>query len=80
MGPDKSKLAFAPGDNTHHNNYGSYELARCVVEGIRSAKLDLAKELAEDVAAGFDPGRPDSMEMFDVPPSPAAAVAKPEGN
>ena len=82
MGPDKSKQAFAPGDNTHHNNYGSYELARCVVEGIRSAKLDLAQELAEDVPAGFDPSRPDPMETFDVPASPGAAAAakKPEGN
>src|SRR5213075_1267148 len=25
-GPDKSSLAFAPGDRSHHNNYGSYEL------------------------------------------------------
>lgn len=79
MGPDKSKLAFAPGDNTHHNNYGSYELARCVVEGIRAAKLDLAKELADD-AGTFDPSRPDAMETFDVPPSPPAATAKPDGN
>jgi lysophospholipase L1-like esterase len=79
MGPEKSKLAFAPGDNTHHNNYGSYELARCVVEGIRSAKLDLAKHLAGDVVA-FDPARPDPMETFDVPPSPSAPALKPDGN
>ena len=79
MGPDKSKQAFAPGDNTHHNNYGSYELARCVVEGIRAAKLDLAKKLAEDVGA-FDPSRPDAMDTFDVPPSPPALTAKPDGN
>jgi lysophospholipase L1-like esterase len=79
MGPDKSKRAFAPGDNTHHDNYGSYELARCVVEGIRAAKLDLAKELAED-AGTFDPSRPDAMETFAVPASPPAATAKPDGN
>jgi lysophospholipase L1-like esterase len=79
MGPDKSKRAFAPGDNTHHNNYGSYELARCVVEGIRRAVPDLAKHLAEDVGP-FDPAHPDPMETFDVPASPSAAAAKPEGN
>jgi lysophospholipase L1-like esterase len=79
MGPEKSKLAFAPGDNTHHNNYGSYELARCVVEGIRRATPDLAKHLAADVGP-FDPAHPDSMEAFDVPASPAAAAVKPEGN
>jgi hypothetical protein len=79
MGPDKSKQAFAPGDNTHHNNYGSYELARCVVEGIRRSKLDLAKHLADD-AGTFDPAHPDSMETFDVPASPPAKAVKPEGN
>jgi lysophospholipase L1-like esterase len=79
MGPDKSRLAFAPGDNTHHNNYGSYELARCVVEGIRKARLDLAKHLADD-AGSFDPAHPDPMDQFDVPASPAAPSVKPEGN
>jgi lysophospholipase L1-like esterase len=79
MGPDKSKWAFAPGDNTHHNNYGSYELARCVVEGIRRAVPDLAKHLAADVGP-FDPAHPDSMETFDVPASPEAPTVKPEGN
>ena len=29
-------------DGTHHNNYGSYELAKCVVAGIQQAKLPLA--------------------------------------
>ena len=32
-GAEPSKRAFAPNDNTHHNNYGSYELAKCIVEG-----------------------------------------------
>ncbi len=81
MGPDVSKKAFAPGDNTHHNNYGSYELARCIVEGIRAAKIEgLTKYLADD-AAPFDPARPDSIEAFAVPASPTqAATPKPEGN
>src|SRR5450759_89900 len=36
LGADLGK-AFQ--DGTHHNNYGSYELARCVVEGIKQNKL-----------------------------------------
>lgn len=44
-GPEPSKLAFAPNDNTHHNDYGSYELAKCIVEGIRANKLALIKYL-----------------------------------
>src|SRR5712692_6276572 len=44
-----SKRAFAPNDNTHHDNYGSYELAKCIVEGIKASKLGLVKFLASDV-------------------------------
>jgi lysophospholipase L1-like esterase len=43
LGPEKSAALFKPGDGTHHSNYGSYELARCVVEGIKANKLDLAR-------------------------------------
>jgi lysophospholipase L1-like esterase len=32
LGPSKINSAFV--DGTHHNNYGSYELTRCVVEGL----------------------------------------------
>jgi hypothetical protein len=77
MGPEESKRAFAPGDNTHHDNYGSYELAKCVVEGIRQAKLGLANELAEDVGS-FDPARPDPIDRFDVPASPMKKANRPE--
>ena len=79
-GPEKSKLAFAPGDNTHHNDYGSYELARCVVESIRQNNLDLVSHLTDDVRP-FDPAHPDPMETFDLPKPPTAGPApKPEGN
>ena len=44
-GPEDSKLAFTPNDNTHHNDYGSYELAKCIVAGIRANKLEIAKYL-----------------------------------
>jgi hypothetical protein len=66
-------------DGTHHNNYGSYELARCVVEGIKSNQLAIARFLAEDVSA-FDPNHPDSLPDVRIPPSPVADSAKPEGN
>jgi lysophospholipase L1-like esterase len=66
-------------DGTHHNNFGSYELARCVVKGIRDAKLDLARFLAND-AAEFDPAKPDAPEKFAVPASPQVDRTKPEGN
>lgn len=79
LGPEKSKLAFKDGDGTHHNNYGSYELAKCIVQGIRAAKLGLAKFLVNDVV-DFDPSHPDAVETFDLPASPVKPAAKPFGS
>ncbi len=78
LGPEKSGLLFKPGDGTHHNNYGAYELAKCVVEGIRSNKLDLVKFLADD-ASRFDPAKPDPTDKFRLPTSPKFATAPPDG-
>jgi lysophospholipase L1-like esterase len=78
-GDEPSKEAFAPNDNTHHDNYGSYELAKCIVEGIRSNKLAIAKFLVTDVPA-FDPSHPDSLRDFKVPASPLGTEVKPLGN
>ena len=79
LGPEKSKLAFKDSDGTHHNNYGSYELAKCVVEGIRSTKLALAKHLLKGLPV-FDPSHPDPLESFVLPPSPAVTNTKPLGS
>ncbi len=70
-------LAFQ--DGTHHNNYGSYELARCVVEGIKTAKLSLADFLAADYQP-FDPSSPDDPKKFHMAESPMQDKTKPEGN
>jgi lysophospholipase L1-like esterase len=66
-------------DGTHHNAYGSYQLAQCVVEGIRTSGLPLAKLLAEDVVP-FDPAQPDPVAAFGLPASPDMSELKPEGN
>ncbi|MBV8857833.1 MAG: rhamnogalacturonan acetylesterase [Acidobacteria bacterium] len=79
LGPEESKKAFAPGDGTHHNNYGSYQLARAVVEGIKSNRLPLVKYLADDLRP-FDPAHPDPVSSFKIPPSPLATETKPLGN
>jgi lysophospholipase L1-like esterase len=78
-GVESSKRSFAPNDNTHHNNYGSYELAKCVVEGIKASKLGIARYLMKDTPR-FDPRRPDPFENFKVPPSPLIDVTKPPGS
>lgn len=65
-------------DGTHHNAYGSYELAQCVIEGIRQDKLDLAKYIVDDVPP-FDPAHPDPIDTFQVPASPAEQRGKAAG-
>lgn len=74
-----SDLDRAFQDGTHHNAYGSYELARCVVLGIRQSNLSLAELLVDDVP-DFDPSHPDSFAQFNVPASPIRSEAKPDGN
>ncbi len=69
-------LAFQ--DGTHHNNYGSYELAKCVALGVQQAKLPLAKSLVGDFS--FDPALPDDVNKFAMPVSPNVSREKPLGN
>ena len=76
LGADLDK-AFQ--DGTHHNNYGSYELAKCVVEGIKQDKLPLAKSIVDDFKS-FDPAKPDAVATFEMPASPNGSVVKPLGN
>lgn len=78
LGPAEAVKAFADGDATHHDNYGSYELARCVAEGIREAKLPLAKYLRDDLPR-FDPAHPDPMAGFDIPAEPRGTSPRPYG-
>ena len=78
-GVEASKQAFAPNDNTHHNNYGSYELAKCIVEGIKLNKLGIAKYLVRDLSR-FDSNHPDPFDNFKIPASPLASDVKPLGS
>ena len=76
LGEDLGK-AFQ--DGTHHNNYGSYELAKCVVHGIKQSKLPLAKFIVKDFG-DFDPAKPDPVATFEMPASPSVSSTKPLGN
>ncbi len=83
LGPEKSARAFAAPrgkvDNTHHDNYGSYELAKCIVTAIRRQKLGPAKFVV-DGFADFDPAHPDDPDAFAVPPSPNFTNQRPLGD
>jgi lysophospholipase L1-like esterase len=78
LGAVEAHKAFAGSDTTHHDNYGSYELAKCVVEGIRQAKLPLAKHLID--MPSFDPAHPDPLATFEIPAEPAGNVETPYGH
>jgi lysophospholipase L1-like esterase len=81
LGPELSPRAFSADgrDATHHNNYGAYELAKCVADGIRAANLELARHLSDDFT-GFDPRRPDPPDQFHLAASPARTSVPPRGN
>jgi lysophospholipase L1-like esterase len=82
MGPDGTLKAFMhypensfPGqtaaikDDTHFNSYGAYELARCIVHGIREANLPLTKFL-DPTVPDFNPAHPDPQPDFNLPFTP----------
>jgi lysophospholipase L1-like esterase len=92
MGPEGSKRAFVhypagtfPGqreelkDDSHFSAYGAYQLAKCVVEGIKKEVPSLAEHLLNDTPP-FDPARPDPVGQWNLPPSPAANAQRPEGS
>lgn len=81
LGPKEAWKAFNDGgkDLTHHDNYGAYQLARCVVEGLRASVPTLAAHLATDLAP-FDPARPPSPDTFALPSSAAASQEQLRGN
>jgi lysophospholipase L1-like esterase len=81
LGPDQAWKAFSDGgkDATHHNNYGAYQLARCVVEGVRASVPSLAAHLVADLAP-FDPAKPPSPDAFALPASASISKEQPRGN
>lgn len=79
QGPEYSRRAFAGQDNTHHSNYGSYQLSQCIVQSILDQKLPLAKFIVDDFRP-FDPAHPDDVEKFTVPASPNFSNQRPLGD
>lgn len=81
LGVEDAPKAFSNGgkDATHHNNYGAYQLAQCVAQGIVAAKLPLARWLVEDFE-GYDPRRPDDVDTFEMSASPFSSDLAPLGN
>lgn len=92
LGVEESKKAFVhypahtyPGqeqalaDNTHFNPYGAYQIAKCVVEGIKANNLGLVKFLRNDTPS-FSPAKPDALATWQWAESPRTDPVKPDGN
>jgi lysophospholipase L1-like esterase len=73
--PDQDKPMA---DDTHFNSYGAYELAKCIIEGIRANHLGIEKYIID--APAFDPSKPDNRETFSLPLSIVNTAVKPDGN
>ncbi len=68
LGPQLAPKAYVEG--LHSDSYGGYLFSRCLVEGIRQAKLGLADYLVDD-AGTFDPKHPQPMpDDFKLPLEP----------
>ena len=92
MGVEESKHAFVhypantyPGqdrplaDNTHFNPYGAYQIAKCVIEGMKKAGLPVVKFLRADYQR-YNPSQPDNRDSFKWNDIPFTEVEKPDGN
>lgn len=92
MGVEASKKAFVHypagtyphqtkdlADNTHFNPYGAYEIAKCVVEGVKKLNLPWGQYLRKDYQA-FNPAMPDEVKAFKWNESPFTEIEKPDGN
>ena len=66
-------------DNTHFNPYGAYEVAKCVVMGMKQLNLPIVKYLRADWQ-DFNPAQPDNWKTFQWAPSRMTENAKPDGN
>ena len=92
LGVEQSKKAFVfypantyPGqkeelkDNTHFNTYGAYQLAKCIVQGIRANKLAISKLIVKGMP-NYDPAKPENVQTFYWPETARNSVIKPDGN
>ena len=66
-------------DNTHFNPYGAYEVAKCVVMGMKQLNLPIVQYLRADWQ-DFNPAQPDDWKTFKWAPSRISENVKPDGN
>lgn len=65
-------------DNTHFNPFGAYEVAKCVIMGMKKLNLNILQNLRSDFK-DFDPKHPDDWKTFKWSPSSFVEIEKPDG-
>lgn len=65
-------------DNTHFNTFGAYEVAKCVVEGLKKLQLPIVNHILPEWNT-FDPSHPDDWQTWGWPTGETELV-KPDGN
>ncbi|SFV34605.1 rhamnogalacturonan acetylesterase [Thermoflavifilum thermophilum] len=75
--PDQEKALT---DNTHFNDFGAFELAKCVAWYIIQHQLPLKKYIDEEKIGNFSPTHPDDFKKWDLPLTPLFTTAKPAGS
>ena len=66
-------------DDTHFNPFGAFEIAKCVIMGLKTVKSPIISNLRDDWK-DFDPKQPDNWQDFIWVPSPSIDSLKPDGN
>ena len=66
-------------DNTHFNPYGAYQIAKCIIEGMKQLNLPILGSLRADYTP-YNPAHPDKVEEFKWNASPFIEMEKPDGN
>lgn len=67
-------------DNTHFSTYGAYEVARCVLEGLKTAAPEVAAKARKEYSEPYSPSNPGKFEDFKWSLSPFEYPVKPDGN
>jgi lysophospholipase L1-like esterase len=66
-------------DETHFNPFGAYEIAKCVVMGLKQIGSPIVNYLLDDWK-DFDPKKPDDWQDFKWVPAPSIDSLKPDGS
>ena len=66
-------------DNTHFNPYGAYEVAKCIVMGMKKLNLPIVKDIKSDFK-DYSPTHPDDFNTFKWSQTPFTDIVKPDGN